>query len=253
MTYTLHPEVLTVCRQDRERYLSALMAPSQHINALMALVAYNQELASAVTGVSEPMLGQIKLQWWIDVIPKILEGEPPAHPVAEALSRVGQTFDAVALQGLAEARNFDLEPERPKTLSLLVNYAEASGGVLHAQMADVLGGSADERSAAHLVGTAWALIGLMRALPYHCDGRRDMLPQDATVRDVLEVAQERLDQARSVHVSKEALASVIIARLATRHLKRLEQQDWNPAGAEEPPAGAGSVMSLWFGKLSGRF
>ncbi|MCW8915912.1 MAG: squalene/phytoene synthase family protein [Magnetovibrio sp.] len=253
MTHTLHPEILAVCRQDRERYLSVLMAPPEHINALMALVAYNQELANAVTGVSEPMIGQIKLQWWIDAMPSILSGEPPSHPVAMALSQIGQGLEVSALQGLAEARNFDLEADRPQNLAQLVDYARATGGVLHGLMSDVLGGIPEERSTAHSVGTAWALIGLMRALPYHSDGRRDMLPQGVTVQEVLKEAQQHLDQARTVRVSKRVLSSVIIGRLATRHFKRLQRQNWDPAHAEEPPAGVGSVMSLWFGKLSGRF
>ena len=80
--------VLELSRLDRERYLCALTAPHARRAGLMALIAYNQELARIAESVSEPMMGKIKLQWWIDVVPGILQGRPPSHPVAQALAQV---------------------------------------------------------------------------------------------------------------------------------------------------------------------
>ena len=248
--------VIDLCRQDRERYLCALAASRAKQPGLMALIAYNQELARIAETVSEPMLGKIKLQWWIDVVPGILQGRPPSHPVAGALSAVrGELADrAPDLRRLAEARNFDLEPGRPASLAALVDYAQATGGVLQALMVDVLDISDDTvRQAAQEVGTAWALIGLMRALPYGDGRRRDMLPQGANVRDVLEHAQGLLRTARSRSVPKSALPALVAGRLADRHLKRLAGQGWDPARRQEPPAGVGAVAAVWLGKLTGRF
>ena len=252
----LDPSVLDLCRQDRERYLCALVAPRVKRPGLMALIAYNQELARIPETVSEPMLGKIKLQWWIDVVPGILQGRSPSHPVAGALSAVR---DALAGRGpdlrrLAEARNFDLEPGRPASLEALVDYAQASGGTLQELMVDVLGISDDDaRQAAREVGTAWALIGLMRALPYGGGQRRDMLPQGASVRDVLEHARGLLQTARARPTPKAALSALVAGRLADRHLKRLAAQGWDPARRQEPPAGVGAVAAVWLGKLTGRF
>ncbi|MEG3617920.1 squalene/phytoene synthase family protein [Magnetovibrio sp. PR-2] len=256
MTDPFPPEVLTLSRMDRERYLTALMAPGGVQDTLLALIAYNQELAHATFGVSEPMLGQIKLQWWIDAMPRIYSGDPPNHPVAIALAGAAGVLgeQQEALQKLAEARTFELEAGKPADLEALIRYAEASGGGLQGIWAAVLGLKSEAQiQAAHHVGTAWALIGIMRALPYVKDGGRDLLPKGVGVRDVLVKAEERLSLARTCRVPKAALSCVLLSRLADRHLKRLATLNWDPAVQEEPPAGAGVVLSLWWGKLSGRF
>jgi len=247
--------VLELSRLDRERHLCALAAPYDQRAGLMALIAFNRELARIGATVSEPMLGKIKLQWWIDVIPGILQGRPPSHPVARALAEVqGALADRSSqLKALAQARNFDLETAKPASLDELLTYAYATGGALHTLMLDVLGvADEDAHAAARDIGAAWALIGLMRALPYQNSGR-DMLPSGSTVRDVLAQAQGLLRDARERSVPKAALPAVLVARLADRHMMRLEKQNWDPAQSEEPPAGAGAVLTVWWGKITGCF
>lgn len=257
----LHDDVTTLAREDRERYLCALTAPRRHRDALMALIAYNREIAGIPQTVSEPMLGKIKLQWWIDVMPGIMQGRPPSHPVAQALSealagasvQMHLSDQGRALRALAEARNFDLETSRPENLEVLVAHAQATGGALQALMLAVLGvEDRDAQTAAAEIGTAWALIGFMRALPYQ-NGGRDLLPQNCTVRDVLARAEALLASARDRQVPKDALPALVVARLADRHLKRLAAQGWDPAAREEPPAGVGAVLNVWWGSLSGRY
>lgn len=251
--------VFELSRLDRERHLCALTAPAQRRAGLMALIAFNQELARIAGGVCEPMLGRIKLQWWIDVIPGILQGRPPSHPVAQALSEVRDVLSgrSTELRSLAEARNFDLEEARPDSLEALSAYAEVTGGTLHTLMLDVLGVAHgdDAFAAAYDIGTAWALIGVMRALPYQNQGghQRDMLPQGATVREVVEHANGLLQKARQHAVPKSALAALLVGRLADRHIKRLEKQAWDPALKEEPPAGVGAVITVWWGNLTRQF
>lgn len=252
---TLDPTVLQLSRRDRERYLCALCAPEPARTALLALLAFNQELAAIPQGVSDPMLGKIKLQWWIDALPGVVQDRPPGHPVAQALAQSGRVDGQLAaLRGLAEARNFDLERARPQSLTELEAYAEASGGALHALMAEVLAPEdAEGVAAAREIGAAWALIGLMRALPYQTDNTRDMLPLDAGVQDVLARAAELLVAARNRTPAKAALPALLVARLADGHLKRLAAQGWDPVAREEPPAGAGAVLRVWWGKWRGRY
>src|ERR1041385_2992054 len=54
-------------RHDRDRYQTALFAPADRREALFALYAFNYEIARVREIVSEPMLGQIRLQWWREV------------------------------------------------------------------------------------------------------------------------------------------------------------------------------------------
>ena len=55
-------------RHDRDRYQTALFAPADRREALFALYAFNYEVARVRETVTPPMLGQIRLQWWREVI-----------------------------------------------------------------------------------------------------------------------------------------------------------------------------------------
>lgn len=71
---------------DRDRYLTVLFAPSDRRPDLFALYAFNHEVAKVSAVVSEPMLGQIRLQWWREAIEEIYEGRPRNHQIVDALA-----------------------------------------------------------------------------------------------------------------------------------------------------------------------
>jgi phytoene synthase len=62
-----HCEAL-VRAADKDRFLSALFAPAHQRGPLFALYAFNAEIASVRDRAREPMPGEIRLQWWRDVI-----------------------------------------------------------------------------------------------------------------------------------------------------------------------------------------
>jgi len=53
---------------DRDRFLTTLFAPAEHRPALLALYAFNLEVARVREIVHEPLAGEIRLQWWNDVL-----------------------------------------------------------------------------------------------------------------------------------------------------------------------------------------
>src|ERR1700754_790174 len=71
-----------VRRHDPDRFMTALFAPAERRDALLALYAFNHELARAREVASEPPLALIRLQWWREVV----EGEAKRHEVASPLS-----------------------------------------------------------------------------------------------------------------------------------------------------------------------
>ena len=71
-------------RLDWERFMCAVFAPVCHRDALFALLAFDLELAKTRTVVSEPLLGEIRLQWWQDAIDKIYEA-PGQVPVGNPI------------------------------------------------------------------------------------------------------------------------------------------------------------------------
>ena len=95
---------------DRDRYLATLFAPADKRAALFALYAFNIEIARVRDVAREPMPGEIRLQWWREVLEGQRDGEGAAHPVASALldglRRHGIKPDR--LTGIVDAHGFDL-------------------------------------------------------------------------------------------------------------------------------------------------
>ncbi|MCR9070186.1 MAG: squalene/phytoene synthase family protein [Alphaproteobacteria bacterium] len=153
-----------VRRHDRERYLVCLFAEPDARAGLFALLAANHEIAKTAEVVSDPMIGHIRLQWWREAFEGIEAGTPRAHEVVLPLAAVAETTPEVLghLGRIVDAREADLSGEPLPDLEALIAYAAETGGEAAAAMARVLG--ADVVAARHL-GTAWALIGLVRALP----------------------------------------------------------------------------------------
>src|SRR5215471_10103161 len=125
----LSPVAALVRRHDRDRYQTALFAPAARREALFALYAFNYEIARVRESVTEPMLGQVRLQWWRENIAAAFERGPVRHhPVVEALSA---TIRDLALtrehfDRLIDAREADLSGEPPASLNALEDYGEAS-------------------------------------------------------------------------------------------------------------------------------
>jgi phytoene synthase len=79
--------------EDRDHYVAALYAPDETRPALLALYALSCELAAVPGLVSEPELGEIRLQWWRDAVEAMFAGNTTDHPIlrqlAPAIDRAG--------------------------------------------------------------------------------------------------------------------------------------------------------------------
>jgi NADH dehydrogenase [ubiquinone] 1 alpha subcomplex assembly factor 6 len=262
---------LTACaaiarEHDRERYLACLYAPDSRRDALFALLAANHEIAKTAEVVSEPAIGQIRLQWWREALEGVEAGRPRAHevaiPLAEAVERGG--LRPQRLYAIIEVREADLDEDPPADLDALDRYAAGTAGELHAAMAEIL--SADP-VAASLTGTAWGLLGLMRAAPaLIAIGRRplpDTLLQECglshqnirdfggsirlgdAVRPVVERARLHLVQAHdSVNFHAPAFRPLrLLADRASDHASLLERADFEPF--DLPPAARPTGGLIW--------
>ena len=70
---------------DRDRFIASLFAPAEHRGALHALYAFNVEVARVRDVAHEALPGEIRLQWWSDVVSGERDDEASANPVASAL------------------------------------------------------------------------------------------------------------------------------------------------------------------------
>jgi len=176
---------------DKDRYLSALLAPDQVRPGLMALYAFASEIARIRELVSEPIPGEVRLQWWRDLLEGTEHGEAASNPVANALLRTIETYSLPkhGLVAMTEARVFDLYNDQMPRLNDLEGYAgETVSGLI--QLACFIlyrGEDPSTATAAGHAGVAYALTGLMRALPWHASRRQMYLPKDVCARHNLDV------------------------------------------------------------------
>ena len=205
-------------RWDHDRYLTLLLAGPVLRRALLALYAFNLEVARTAESVSEPMIGQIRLQWWRDSLEGIYSGSPRRHAVVQPLAEMieahslsRQHFDA-----LIDARERDLDPDPPESLSKLEDYASATTLPLYL-LALEAGGLREGRvlKAAHHASLAQALTGIIRATPFLARQHRVMLPLKA-----LKAAEVRPQELLDGGLASMALSPVVrpIAERAARHL-----------------------------------
>src|SRR5258706_4108935 len=99
----------TVRKFDPDRYFSTLFAPAAKRPQLFTLYAFNHELARIAESVSEPMLGEIRLQWWRETLQNAREGRPRRHDVAQAMSALFAAHDLppALFEAMIDARASD--------------------------------------------------------------------------------------------------------------------------------------------------
>lgn len=168
---------------DRDRYLATLFAPSERRGALFALYAFDGELARVREMAREPLPGEIRLQWWSDVLRGERDGEAAANPVASALVQTIARYrlDTAALIGVIEAHRVDLYDEPMPTIADFEDYARKISSVLVALAAKILSGT-EVQEAADPAGIAYGIALLLRAFPLHAARGQLYVPADVIAR-----------------------------------------------------------------------
>jgi phytoene synthase len=175
--------------EDPDRYASALFAPPASRDHLFALYAFNVELARIGEQVSEPQLGEIRLQWWRDALDRACGGEATGHPVVDALGFAVRDcgLSRSSLADLIDARRFDVSVKTMPDTVALDDYLAKTAAPLFKLAAEITAGSLTEEfrsmePAIRAAGIAYGLTGLMRALPVHRARGRVDVPADALLR-----------------------------------------------------------------------
>lgn len=115
---------------EPDRYLAALLAPRIVRGDMAALAAFSAELGRIVQIVSEPMVGEIRLQWWRDALETMAQGDSAAHPVADAVGGAMRRhrLPVTLLQNLIDARSIELGIEPAAGEDVLGAYLDAAEG-----------------------------------------------------------------------------------------------------------------------------
>jgi phytoene synthase len=138
----------------------------------------------------------MRMQWWIDALDSLDGAEPRgdlrAHPVADALLATVESrgLSRQVLLDALEARRFDLYEDPAPDMAFLDRYCDETCSALFGLASRIIGGGpgrddgaeAVEALAARHAGRAFALVGLLRALPWHVAQRQCYLPGDLLAR-----------------------------------------------------------------------
>ncbi len=166
---------------DRDRFIAALFAPAESRRALHALYAFNVEITRVRELAREPLAGEIRLQWWSDVLNDERREEASANPVAAALLETIARYDLAAakLTDLIEAHRFDLYDETMASMIDLGYYTARTSSVLMALAAQILG--VDAAAAAEPAGVAYGITGLLHSLPLHAARHQLYVPTELLI------------------------------------------------------------------------
>lgn len=172
----------TLRETDRDRYLACLLSPQDKQGALAALYAFNAEVARVRDVVQQPLAGEIRLQWWRDLLSGQASGDAGGNPLAVALMETVERhhLPRQSLIDLIDARIFDLYDDPMPDRHALEGYAGETASALIQLAGLVLDPSAAMRhaEAAGHAGVAQAIAGLLLLLPQHRRRGQVYVPQD---------------------------------------------------------------------------
>ncbi len=265
---------LTALRaQDSDAYFAVLFAPARHRPALVALKAFAAELADMRARVSEPLPGEVRIQWWRDVLAGAEERGGAGHPVAAALLRAiaAHSLPVAALDALADAMIGELYDDIWPDVAALEAQAGLTDSALMRLSALVLaeGGEAGSADAAGHAGVALFITRLLRQFPMRAARGQALFPADmmarhGVTRDALVAGQAEpglnaaLAEMRALVRAHLARAQGFIAQspravrpaflqsaLCERYLQQMERPDYDPFGTRIDRLPFSLLWTLW--------
>lgn len=262
-----------VRHHDRDRYVCDLFAPSDRRDALLALHAFNLEVARVREQITNPMAGEVRVQWWSDVLVGQARGEVAAHPVAAALLDAVEAYRLPkdAFFALLDARIFDLYDDPMPTVNDLEGYAGETSSALIRLGTLVLTGAADKATAeaAGHAGVAYAVTGLLRAFPIHARRGQCYVPLDilkahgasretavsgtltpglrAALADMRNLARRHYEQARAAmsEVAPANLPAFLPLATVPGDLARMERSEHDPFLAVPAAPHLARMWRIW--------
>ena len=165
---------------DFTRYASTLFVPRHQRRALLAVYAFNVEISRVRAQVSQPLPGEVRLQWWTDMLAGKGHGGIEGNPVAAELLLAIQAWrlpvERLAL--LIDEHQFDLYNDPMPTMAALEGYINDTSSALFSLAAAIAGHSSEEiEHLARHAGLAQGMAQVMAALPLDASRRQLFVPQ----------------------------------------------------------------------------
>lgn len=243
-------------RDDVDRWLASLFIPQNFRPHVHALYAFSLEIARVREIVSEPMLGEIRFQWWRDALEAIAPADAQANPVAAALLDTIERFNLPKsfFLELIDARLRDLYDDPIESVEELEAYTKATSANLFRLAALILDGeeAITGLGVADHAGIAYGITGLIRALPWHCVRGQVFVPVEilqvqgadlddlvagrptpavmAALADLRAVARSHLDifDARLHSLPNKSRPAFLATSLCEPYLRLMEKPGYDP-------------------------
>ena len=264
---------------DFARYASTLFVPAPQRRALLAIYAFNVEVSRVHGQVSQPLPGEMRLQWWTDTLAGVGHGGVEGNPVAAELLLAIQTWrlPVERLSRLIEEHQFDLYNDPMPTMAALEGYINDTSSALFSMAAQIAGQTSEEiEHLARHAGLAQGMAQVMASLPLDASRRQLFVPRQVLeshgcgIEDVFAGRETPKLRAPLDHLLGEArghlrtalalLASVapevrpvfLPLALVRRDLAQMSRADNDPF-APRSTSRFGTLWTLWWASRSRQF
>ncbi|MDJ0859365.1 MAG: squalene/phytoene synthase family protein [Dinoroseobacter sp.] len=190
-----------VARSDPDRFLAAMAAPVAAREKLFPIYALNVEVSRAPWVTQEPMIAEMRLQWWRDALEELGQGKPPrAHEVVAPLAdALGRNADWDALDRYVAARRWDVYRDAFEDAAHFEAYLDDTAGTLMWVSARALGAAESAEAAIRDFGWASGLANFLKAVP-ELEARARIPLVDGRPESVAMLAQEGLTRIKRAKV-----------------------------------------------------
>ena len=229
-----------VARGDPDRFRATMAAPLAARRVLFPLYAFNIEVSRAPWVTGEPIIAEMRLQFWRDVIEELVAGRPPrAHEVIAPLAQAIPQSEIGGLDRLVAARQWDIYSEAFADRAAFDTYIADTAAPLVTVAARALGADAREDAALADAGWGFGLANFLVAIPALAAAGRvplvDGRPQ--AVADLAAEGLARLVRARAQTSGLPRLArAALFAGFRAEAILRVAQADPGRVGAGTLPA-----------------
>ena len=261
MADTVFDDDLNACagivqKGDPQRFKAAMAAPVTARVVLFPIYAFNVEVARAPWLTEEPMIAEMRLQWWRDVLEEIGSGgKVRRHEVVTPLSQVLDADGIALLDKLIAARRWDIYKDAFEDEAHFERYLTETSGHLMLTAARALG-PADAATVLN-AGYATGLASFLQAIPRLEGAKRVPLVdgRSSAITDLARNGLKRLHKARAARsgVSLAASPAMLAAWQAGAVLRHAAKHPDLVASGGLAPAPIRDRAALFMRSLSGKW
>jgi phytoene synthase len=265
--------------RDFARYAATLFMPAIPRRALLAVYAFNTEISRVREQVSQPLPGEMRLQWWTDMLGGTGHGGIEGNPVAAELLLAIRDFrlPVEPLLRLIEEHQFDLYNDPMPSMAALEGYVTDTSSALLSLGARLVARPSEQIDhLARHAGLAQGIAQVIAALPHDAARRQLFVPVQlleshgsgmeevyagkqtpgtrAAIDQLIGEARAHLATAFELlaGVPPEARPVFLPLALVRRDLQRLSRADTDPF-VPQPTSRLRTLWTLWRASRSGQF